>query len=104
MEIKQVVYNYETVPTELRAMVDDVLITYKRTCSAPYPGFRMIVENDTSKEKAEKVARVLIDRIIDDHNESEHGVSWKLMSFDYMGRDTLDRREFAAYYRVRDSY
>jgi len=31
MDIKQVVYSYETVPTELRATVDGVLITYKRT-------------------------------------------------------------------------
>ena len=104
MNIKQVVYSYETVPTELRATVDGVLITYKRTCSAPYSGFRILVENDISEEDAEKAAKALIDRIIDDHDETEHGVSWRLTSFDYIGRDILNRHEFVAYYRVRDSY
>lgn len=104
MDIKQVVYNYETVPTELRASVDGVLITYKRICSAPYPKFRMLVEDDISEEDAEKSAKALINRIIDDHDESEHGVSWRLRRLDYIGRDRLDRHEFVAYYRVRDSY
>lgn len=104
MEIKQVVYDYETVPTELRAMVDDVLITYKRTCSSPYPGFRMIVENDISEEEADKAARALMGKILDDHDETEHGVSWRMASFDYVGQDVLNRHEFVTHYRIRDSY
>lgn len=104
MEIKQVVYDYETVPTELRAMVDNILVTYECICSAPYPKIRILIDGDVCFGDGEKAAKALIDTIINDHDESEHGVSWRLRRLDYIGQDILDRHEFVAYYRVRDSY
>lgn len=91
----------ETIPTDLRLYVGDKYVEYKRIEG----GFRFLVyldDEDRAMEVAEKIVRVMIQ----EHDESEHGVSWRTVSIKVVPQE--DRYKIGTMidwvYRVRDSY
>ena len=55
-----------------------------------------------TSEEAEAMIKALIERILDEQDEEEHGVSWRTVSFQYV--DNWLYHTFEWRYRVRDSY
>ena len=100
-EIKFYIPNDETIPTDLRLYVDDVYVTYERTNG----GFTFHILLD-DEEKAMEVAKEIVQKMIREHDESQHGVSWRTVSLQVIPQeerykiDTLIEWK----YRVRDSY
>ena len=101
MNIKFYIPKSETVPTDLRLYVDETYVRYERIDG----GFRFYVSED-DEEKAMQIAVKIIDQIIHEHDESEHGVSWKTVSLEIVPQD--ERYRYGTIiewkYRVRDSY
>ena len=91
----------ETIPTGLRLYVDDVYVTYERIDG----GFAFRISLD-DEEKAMEVAEKIIRQMKFEHDESQHGVSWRTVSLEVIPQeerykiDTLIEWK----YRVRDSY
>lgn len=100
-EIKFYIPNDETIPTDLRLYVDDVYVTYKRTKG----GFTFHILLD-DEEKAMGVAKEIVQKMIREHDESQHGVSWRTVSLQVIPQE--DRYKIGTLiewkYRVRDSY
>lgn len=100
-EINFYIPNDETIPTDLRLYVDDVYVTYERTKG----GFTFHISLD-DEEKAMEVAKEIVQKMIREHDESQHGVSWRTVSLQVIPQeerykiDTLIEWK----YRVRDSY
>ena len=100
-EIKFYIPNDETIPTDLRLYVDDIYVTYERTNG----GFTFHILLD-DEEKAMEVAKEIVQKMIREHDESQHGVSWRTVSLQVIPQeerykiDTLIEWK----YRVRDSY
>lgn len=93
--------NSETIPTDLRLYVGNVYVKYYRI----YAGFRFEIYMDDEAE-AMKVAEKIVERIIADHDESQHGVTWRTVSLTVVPQEKrykigtiIDWK-----YRVRDSY
>lgn len=92
---------YETIPTSLQLYVDDVHVDYERI----HGGFRFhIFLND--EEKAMEVAKEIIQQMKLDHDEPQHGVSWRTVSIEIVPQE--ERYKFGTIidwkYRVRDAY
>lgn len=91
----------ETIPTDLRLYVGDEYVMYKRIKG----GFRFQVyldDEDRAMEVVKKIVRVMIQ----EHDESQHGVSWRTVSLKVVpqeGRYTISTM-IEWIYRVRDSY
>ena len=91
----------ETIPTGLRLYVDDVYVTYERIDD----GFAFRISLD-DEEKAMEVAEKIIRQMKFEHDEPQHGVSWRTVSLEVIPQeerykiDTLIEWK----YRVRDSY
>jgi len=100
-EIKFYIPNDETIPTDLRLYVDDVYVTYERTKG----GFTFHILLD-DEEKAMEVAKEIVLKMIREHDESQHGVSWRTVSLQVIPQE--DRYKIDTLiewkYRVRDSY
>ena len=100
-EIKFYIPNDETIPTDLRLYVDDVYVTYERTKG----GFTFHILLD-DEEKAMEVAKEIVQKMIREHDESQHGVSWRTVSLQVIPQE--DRYKIDTViewkYRVRDSY
>ena len=98
-DIKFYIPESETIPTELRLYVDDVYVTYART-NFGYD-FHILLDD---KGEALEVAKKIANKMINEHDESQYGVSWRTVSFevftDLYGMGTTVRWK----YRVRDSY
>lgn len=100
-DIKFYMPKNETIPTNLRLTVDDIFVTYERINS----GFRFEISTD-DEQIAMSVAEKIVNRMMNEHDESEHGVSWRTVSLE------IDHSEFTFgiytiviwKYRVRDSY
>ncbi len=93
------VTNGLSIPTELELEIDgEIRVTYKRIDS----GFEFVVwESDT--EKALEVVNDIISQIKYEHDEPEHGVSWRTESIGITA--TADWYVVIEWkYRVRDSY
>ena len=100
-EIKFYIPNDETIPTDLRLYVDDIYVTYERTNG----GFTFHISLD-DEEKAMEVAKEIVQKMIREHDESQHGVSWRTISLQVIPQE--DRYKIDTLiewkYRVRDSY
>lgn len=100
-DIRFYIPNGETIPTDLRLYVDDVYVKYERVIG----GFVFHISLD-DEVKAMEVAKTIIQQMIREHDESQHGVSWRTVSLEIIPQkkrykiDTI----VAWYYRVRDSY
>ena len=91
----------ETIPTDLRLYVDDVFVVYCRIDK----GFRFVISLEDEAE-AMKVAEKIVERMIADHDEARHGVTWCTVSLTVVPQEgrykvgtIIDWK-----YRVRDSY
>lgn len=100
-EIRFYIPKDETIPTNLRLYVGDVYVTYRLIDG----GFRFYVSLDDEKE-AMNIAKKIIAQMIREHDESQHGVSWRTTSLEIVPQE--ERYKFATIiewkYRVRDSY
>lgn len=100
-DIKFYIPENETIPTKLRLYVDSVYVEYERIQN----GFRFYVLLDDENE-AMKIAEKIIQQMKIEHDESEHGVSWRTVSVEVVPQD--DRYKIDTIidwkYRVRDSY
>lgn len=100
-EINFYIPNDETIPTDLRLYVDDIYVTYERTNG----GFTFHISLD-DEEKAMEVAKEIVQKMIREHDESQHGVSWRTVSLQVIPQE--DRYKIDTLiewkYRVRDSY
>ena len=100
-EIRFYIPKDETIPTDLRLFVGDVYVRYERIKS----GFRFNISvND--EDKAIDVAKEIADKMKREHDESQHGVSWRTISLEVVPQDERYRIDTADdwIYRVRDSY
>ena len=100
-EIKFYIPKNERIPTSLQLKVNDTFVTYERTVS----GFRFEIPTDDETE-ALAIATDIAEMMIQDHDESEHGVSWRTTSFRIVdfGRPNTGFTWVDWSYRVRDSY
>ena len=87
------------IPTDLRLKVDDIYVYYERIKG----GFRFHVYVD-SDEKALEIVKAITEQMILDHDESQHGVSWRTVSIEIAEDTWWFKRIIDWKYRVRDSY
>lgn len=100
-EIKFYIPKNETIPTDLRLYVGDIYVHYESIKS----GFRFhILVDDEDKEI--DVAKEITDKMKLEHDESQHGVSWRTISLAVVPQDERYRIDTVVdwIYRVRDSY
>lgn len=88
-----------TIPTDLMLVVDNIEVYYKRI-SGGFE-FRIGVDNDA---KAIEIANEIIAVMKNEHDESQHGVSWRTLSVELVPSDWDFERVVIWKYRVRDSY
>ena len=99
--IKFYIPNHETIPTDLRLYVGDVYVKYHRIDN----GFRFEILLDDEKE-AMKIAEEIVQKIKSEHDEQQHGVSWRTKSLCIIHQE--ERYKIGTIidweYYVRDSY
>jgi len=89
----------EVIPTDLWLMVGDVNVQYERICK----GFRFeVYESDA--EKAKEIVDKIIEQMLIDHDEPQHGVSWRTVSLEETESVCDEMHVYEWHYRVRDSY
>lgn len=100
-DIKFYIPKNERIPTQLQLKVNDIYVEYERTVS----GFRFKINTEDETE-ALAIATDIAGMMIQDHDESEHGVSWRTTSFRIVdiGRQNTGFTWVDWSYRVRDSY
>lgn len=100
-DIKFYVPKGETIPTDLRLYVDDVYVTYERTKGGF--AFRILLDDE---ERAMDVAKEIVKKMKIEHDESQHGVSWRTISLEVIPQEERYRIDTLIEwkYRVRDSY
>ena len=91
----------ETIPTDLRLYVDDVYVVYTRIQG----GFRFLISLD-DEEKAMEIAKEIVWQMSKDHDESQHGVSWRTISLEVFPQEERYKIDTIIdwKYIVRDSY
>lgn len=91
----------ESIPTDLRLYVGDVYVEYHRIDA----GFRFEIDLEDEAE-AWKVAEQIVERMIAEHDEAQHGVTWRTLSLEVVPQE--ERYKIGTIidwkYRVRDSY
>ena len=91
----------EKIPTALRLYVDDVYVVYHTITNGYW------FEIHETEEKAMDIAKRIIEEIINEKDESEHGVTWRTVSLTVIERDRRyygDTTLIEWKYRIRDSY
>lgn len=94
----------DPIPLQLECTVNGTIVYYDKlqASNGEYPGYVFYTTNSIPLEEAEEKIKILINRIDDDHDEDEHGVSWRTTSFKYI--ENRFYHMFEWHYRVRDSY
>ncbi len=90
-----------TIPTDLALYVGDTYVKYERISG----GFRFyICEDDESK--AMKIAEQIAEQIIDEHDESAHGVTWRTVELKIVEQEERYKvgTNIDWFFRIRDSY
>ena len=91
----------ETIPTDLRLYVNDVYVEYHRIDD----GFLFEILLDDEEESV-RVAEKIVAQMKHEHDEPEHGVSWRTLSLRVIPQE--ERIKIGTWvewkYRVRDSY
>lgn len=91
----------ETIPTDLRLYVGDIYVKYHRIDN----GFRFEVLLD-DENKAMEIAKQIVEQMKFEHDEAEHGVSWRTKSLVVIHQE--ERYKIGTIidweYYVRDSY
>ena len=100
-DIRFYIPKHETIPTALRLYVGNVYVTYERI----HGGFRFSID---TKDEAEaiKIVKKIIQKMKLEHDEPQHGISWRTLSLEIVPQD--ERYKINTIidwkYRVRDSY
>lgn len=99
--IKFYIPNHETIPTALRLYVGDVYVTYERI----HGGFRFSIDTKDETEAME-IAKKIVWKMKSEHDESQHGVSWRTLSLKIVPQDERYKIDTIIdwKYWVRDSY
>ena len=100
-DIRFYVPKSETIPTDLRLYVGDIYVEYERINN----GFRFCVLLD-DEEEAMKIAEQIVAQMKQDHDEPQHGISWRTVSLEIEPREERYKvgTNIVWKYRVRDSY
>ena len=100
-EIKFYIPKDETIPTDLRLYVGDVYVKYERIKS----GFRFHISVD-DEGKAIEIAKEIADKMKHEHDEFQHGISWRTVSLEVVPQEERYKIDTIVdwIYRVRDSY
>lgn len=99
MEIKFYIPSDWVVPIDLWLTVDDIKVSYKRI----EHGFSFeVYEPDSDKAKA--IVDAVIEQMLIDHDETQHGVSWRTVSFEEVENVWDGSHIYEWRYRIRDSY
>ena len=61
----------ESIPTDLRLYVGENYVVYERTANGFL--FKTLIDDE---DEAMKVVQQIVNKLISEHDESEHGVSW----------------------------
>lgn len=100
-DIKFYIPKDETIPTDLRLYVEGVYVTYHRIDN----GFRFEILMDDENE-AMKIAEKIVERMKFEHEEAQHGISWRTKSLVVIHQE--ERYKIGTIidweYYVRDSY
>lgn len=100
-DIKFYIPKSETIPTGLRLYVGNVYVNYYRRDAGFI--FEVYLEDEA---EALKVAEQIVERMIADHDEAQHGVTWCTVSLTIVPQE--ERYKVGTIidwkYRVRDSY
>ena len=89
----------ELIPTDLWLTVGSVKVRYERI----FHGFKFeVYESDA--EKAKGIVDEIVRQMLIDHDESEHGVSWRTVSLEEVQSAWTECHVYEWCYRVRDSY
>ena len=101
MNIRFYIPKGETIPTDLLLYVGDVYVKYHRIDN----GFRFEILLDDENE-AMKIAEEIVRKMKYEHDESQHGVSWRTKSLVVIHQE--ERYKIGTIidweYYVRDSY
>ena len=89
----------QIIPTVFRLKVDDADVYYEKIEN----GYRFEVY-EQSADKAKAIVDAVIEQIIIDHDESQHGVSWRTVSLEEVESNTEFTHIYEWRYRIRDSY
>lgn len=91
----------ESIPTDLRLYVGENYVEYEHINNGFL--FKTLIDDE---EDAMKVVEQIVNRMKSEHDESEHGVSWRTISLSVVPQD--ERYKIGTWvewkYRVRDSY
>ena len=88
-----------TVPTDLRLKVDDVYVHYSKiSCGFIFEVF------EPDEMKAKEIVDEIIEQIISDNDELQHGVSWRTTSCVELESNCDALHTYEWHYRIRDSY
>ena len=91
----------ESIPTDLRLYVGDHYVEYERTNGGFL--FKTLIDDE---DEAMNVVQQVVNKMKLEHDESEHGVSWRTVSLGVVPQD--ERYSIGVWiewkYRVRDSY
>ena len=89
----------ELIPTNLQLEVGTIRVRYERILL----GFRFTVyESDAGK--ARDVVDEIVKQMLIDHDEPQHGISWRTVSLEEVQNPWVGCHVYEWFYRVRDSY
>lgn len=101
MKIEFYISKGETIPTDLRLKVDGNQIEYERVKNGFL--FKTLIDDE---EEALEIVSEIVKQIKREHDEPEHGISWRTVSLSVVPQE--DRYKIGTWvrweYRVRDSY
>ncbi len=103
MNIKFYIPKGETIPSDLRLYVDDIAVIYRRISSEV---FQFSVDTKDER-KALEVVEAIVRQIKSEHDESQHGVSWRTRFLMIVPQDERYRTSTTIVewgFRIRDSY
>ena len=89
----------ELIPTDLWLLVGSVKVKYERI----FHGFKFEVY-ESDDEKANGIVNEIVRQMLIDHDESQHGVSWRTVSLKEVQSAWNGCHIYEWCYRVRDSY
>ena len=81
-DIRFYIPKHETIPTALRLYVGNVYVTYERI----HGGFRFSIDTKDETEAME-IAKKIVQKMKLEHDESQHGVSWRTLSLEIVPQD-----------------
>ena len=100
-DIKFYIPEGESIPTDLRLYVGENYVKYERTVNGFL--FKTLIDDE---DDAMKVVQQIVNKMKSEHDESDHGVSWRTISLSVVPQD--ERYKIGVWvewkYRVRDSY